>query len=216
MDLGSHIVESEADNDGGKKMIFCKPVFGPQQIGPLLEAIFILNDNIALAIECGTREMRVDRPKDGLPYMVWTVHFPEQVVAYTQQRNFRLAGPDGTIFLFGNEVTTRRQAIFEAAESRRQEEEERRAAEPAPPPSGTPPSRTSLCRPLASAGDLDCVKQDMHDLDYPSPNRSGWRTGRPGGTLPAPNDGGGQPHHGVPGQAWHGHGTRVQRLVQGE
>jgi hypothetical protein len=54
-----------------------------------------------------------------------TVHFPEHVVAFAEQRNFRLAGPDGTIFLFGNNVTACRRANFEAGEARRQAEERR-------------------------------------------------------------------------------------------
>jgi hypothetical protein len=65
--------------------------------------------------------------------MAWTVHFPVNVVEYAEQRNFCLAGPDGIIFLYGNEVTARRRANFKAAEARR-EEEERRKAQPQPPP----------------------------------------------------------------------------------
>jgi hypothetical protein len=129
--LSSHIVETAADVSGGMKISFKQPIFGPQRIDLLLAAIWELND---LTGECGTREMRVDRPKDGNPYMVWTVHFPVNVVEYAEQRNFRLAGPDGSIFLYGNDVTAGHRANFEAAEARRCEEEERRKAQPQPPP----------------------------------------------------------------------------------
>jgi hypothetical protein len=54
--------------------------------------------------------------------MVWTVHFPVNVVEYAEQRNFRLAGSDGIIFLNGNDVTAHRRANFKAAEARRCEE----------------------------------------------------------------------------------------------
>jgi hypothetical protein len=76
--------------------------------------------------------MRVDRPTDGNPYMVWTVHFPVNVVEYAEQRNFCLAGPD-IIFLYGNDVTVRCRANFLAAEARRCEEEERGKAQSQPP-----------------------------------------------------------------------------------
>jgi hypothetical protein len=76
----------------------------------------------------------VDRSKDGNPYMVWTVHIPVNVVEYAEQTNFCLARPDGIIFLYGNDVTARCRANFEAAEARRCEEKERWKAQPQPPP----------------------------------------------------------------------------------
>jgi hypothetical protein len=117
--LSSHIVETAADVNGGMKMSFKQPIFGPQRIDLLLAAIWELND---LMGKCSTTEMGVDCPKDGNPYMVWTVHFPVNVVEYAEQRNFRLAGSDGIIFLYGNDVTAHRRANFKAAEARRCEE----------------------------------------------------------------------------------------------
>jgi hypothetical protein len=65
--LGGHIVETEIDLQGGMKMSFRKPFHGPQQIALLLEAIFTLN---GLEGQCGSRDMRVDHPKEGLPYTI--------------------------------------------------------------------------------------------------------------------------------------------------
>jgi hypothetical protein len=83
--LSSHIVKTAADVSGVMKMSFKQPILGPQRINLLLAAIWEFND---LTGECGTREMRVDRPKDRNPYMVWTIHFPVNVVEYAEQRNF--------------------------------------------------------------------------------------------------------------------------------
>jgi hypothetical protein len=83
--LSSHIVKTAADVSGGMKISFKQPILGPQRINLLLAAICEFND---LTGECGTREMRVDCPKDVNPYMVWTIHFPVNVVEYAEQRNF--------------------------------------------------------------------------------------------------------------------------------
>jgi hypothetical protein len=128
--LGSHIIESEDDLFAGMKMSFRKPQFGPQEIGPLLEAIFTLND---LDGRAGSREQRTDRPKGKEAYTVCTVHFPQNALEYAKQRDFKLTGPDGLITLYGSAVTARRRANFEAAEDRRKANEEWQREHPTPP-----------------------------------------------------------------------------------
>jgi hypothetical protein len=134
--LRGHVVETEHDLVDGMKMSFKMPAcFESQQMATLIEAIFVVND---LAGHCGHRELRTDRPKHGSPYTVCTVHFPENVVKYAEQHEWRLQGPDGMIFLYGTGVSNRRRRNFEKAQARKEEEEAYRAANPTPPPSNTP------------------------------------------------------------------------------
>jgi hypothetical protein len=113
------------------KMLFKMPAcFESQQMATLIEAIFVVN--------AGHGELRTDRPIHGSPYTVCTVHFPEKVVEYAEQHEWRLQGPDGMIFLYGTGVSNRRRRNFEKAQARKEEEEAFRAANPTPPLSNTP------------------------------------------------------------------------------
>jgi hypothetical protein len=114
--LGKHIVESDVSLAGGMCMSFRKPTHGPQEISWLLEVILALN---GLDGRCGSRDQRTDRPKTGSPYAVVTIHFPDNVVSYAEQRNWRLAGPVEPIFLYGTEVSAGRRQNFEASEARK-------------------------------------------------------------------------------------------------
>jgi hypothetical protein len=129
--LFKHIFESDPSLAGGMRMSFRKPTQGPQEISRLLEVILTLN---GLDGRCGSRDQRTDRPKTGFPYVVVTFHFRDNVVSYAEQRNWRLAGPDGPIFLYGTEVSARRRRNFEATEARKTAEAEARASQPTPPP----------------------------------------------------------------------------------
>jgi hypothetical protein len=97
-------------------MSFRKPTHGPQEISRLLEVILALN---RLNGRCGSRDQRTDRPKTGFPYVVVTIHFPDNMVSYAEQRSWRLAGPDGPIFLYGTEVSACRRRNFKASEARK-------------------------------------------------------------------------------------------------
>jgi hypothetical protein len=118
------------------KMSFKMPVcYESQQMATLIEAIFVINE---LSGHCGHRELQTDRPRHEEPYTVCTVHFPENVVVFDEQHEWRLQGPDGMIFLYGTGVSNRRKANFEKAQARKAEEEAYRAANPTPHPSSTP------------------------------------------------------------------------------
>jgi hypothetical protein len=63
------------------------------------------------------RPRQKDRhPKGGPPFKVCTVTFPADVVSYAEQRDFRLDGLDGSIYLYGKEENRQR---IEIAEFRR-------------------------------------------------------------------------------------------------
>jgi hypothetical protein len=123
--LGGHILESGDALQDSMKMLFIKPQFGPQNIAALLAAIFDCN-GIERPERCGGRDESTDTPKVGPPFKVCTVTFPADVVSYAKQRDFRLDGPDGSIYLYGKEVNRRR---IEIAEFRARAREASEAAE---------------------------------------------------------------------------------------
>jgi hypothetical protein len=111
--LGIHIVETVIDIPSGMKMSFKKPRYGPQNIVQILEAIFVCK-GLEGPDHCGSREERTDTPRTGLPYKVCTVHFPQDVVEFAEQRDYPLDGPDGLVSFYGKEVAKRKRAAFEA------------------------------------------------------------------------------------------------------
>jgi hypothetical protein len=152
MGLGGHIVETQHDINGGMKMSFKMPVcFDSQQMTTLIKAIFVIND---LTGDCGSRELRTDRPKNGSPYVVCTVHFPENAVEYAEQHDWRLEGPDGMLYLYGTDVSLCRKAIFERAKARKIADEEYHLSNPTPLPSNTPRSSSPRSRHLGNSAEL--------------------------------------------------------------
>jgi hypothetical protein len=93
----------------------------------LIKAIFVIND---LTGDCGSRELRTDRLKHGSPYVVCTVHFPENAVEYAEQHDWRLEGPDGMLYLYGTDVSLHRKANFDRAKARKIADEEYRLSNP--------------------------------------------------------------------------------------
>jgi hypothetical protein len=124
--LGGHVLETDNGLEGGMRMSFRKPQFGPQNIGDLLEAIFACN-GIEGSDRCGSLEERTDTPKVGAPFKVCTVTFPADVVGYAEQRDFRIEGPDGSIYLYGKAVNRRKVELEEARRAARAREAEARA-----------------------------------------------------------------------------------------
>jgi hypothetical protein len=107
-------------------MSFRKPQFGPQNIGDLLEAIFACN-GIEGPDRCGSREERTDTPKVGAPFKVCTVTFPADVVGYAEQRDFRIDGPDGSVYLYGKAVNRRKVKLEKARRAARAREAKAKA-----------------------------------------------------------------------------------------
>jgi hypothetical protein len=143
--LRGHIIKTFHDLSGGMKMSLKMPLcFGSQHMATLMEVIFVMKD---LTGNCGSRELRTDRPRSGSPYVVCTVHFPDSAVEYAEQPDWRLQGPDGMLFLYGTDVTLRRKANFEKEKKRKAEEEIWRQENPTPPP---PQTSSDNCAPEAS------------------------------------------------------------------
>jgi hypothetical protein len=93
MGLGGHIIETFHDLSSGMKMSFKMPLcFKSQHLATLIEAIFVINN---LTGNCGSRELRTDRPRSGSPYVVCTIHFPDSAVEYAEQHDWRLQGLQG-------------------------------------------------------------------------------------------------------------------------
>jgi hypothetical protein len=139
--LGGHVLETDNGLQGGMSMSFRKPQFGPQNIGDLLEAIFACNGIEGLDC-CGSREKRTDTPKVGAPFKVCTITFPEDVVGYAEQRDFRIDGPDGSVYLYVKAVNRRKVDLEEARQATRASEAEAKAkadAEAAEAGTGTAP-----------------------------------------------------------------------------
>jgi hypothetical protein len=126
-----------------------------QHLATLIEAIFVIND---LTGDCGSRELRTDRPRSGSPYVICTIHFPDNAVEYAEQHDWRLQGPDGMLFLYGTDVTLRRKANFKKEKERKAEKEIWRQESPTPPPQ----TSSDNCAPKASLWETERGFGSLH------------------------------------------------------
>jgi hypothetical protein len=82
----------------GQEHVLLQADIGPQEMNAMLEIIFEINN---LRGSCGHRSERKETPTRGAPYTLVTVFFPETIVAYAEQLDWRFKGINGAIHLQG-------------------------------------------------------------------------------------------------------------------
>jgi hypothetical protein len=176
--LGPHFRPTERPEIRGIPMTFRKPSPSPTDIRELLQLLFAIN---GLSGEGGGFSERVDTPAYGVGQTMVTVHFPEELVRYAEQRNWRLKEINGSISMQGNKVRARQCRSVEQdarAEDADRSEKRRRLAQQQPngaPGSANPAQPDQGARggvASSDAGPREPLGDWAADTNNPTPSTS--------------------------------------------